>query len=214
MNPSRDGPPQMPSYAPAPRPGASYQSAIGPSCRPPSGPSYAPPPTGPVRGHRDAALEGRKLFIGGIATTGIGEDVIRYDFSKFGELEDCFVPADHTTPGKIRGIAFVPYREQSIANIAIQEMNGRNYHGREISVNVAKPRGPDPKRDGTFHTDERYSGKYDAGGRLRPELRGTSEDPEFTGRPRGPDDPRYDERSNDAERERDYQQNSHSHGSS
>ena len=64
--------------------------------------------------------------------------------------------------------------DEATAREAVQQMHGRNYHGRDITCNVAKPRGPDPKKDGTYHTSERYTGKYDAGGRLKAEFRGTS----------------------------------------
>ena len=77
----------------------------------------------------------------------------------------------------VRGIAFVTYREREAAKAAVSEMHGRNYHGREITVNIAKPRGPDPKKDGTYFSGaSQYSGKYDAGGRMRPEYRGTDFD--------------------------------------
>ena len=107
----------------------------------------------------------------------------------------------------------VSRRRRATARLAVQEMHGRNFHGRDITVNVARPRGPDPKRDGTFHTDERYSGMYDAGGRLRPEFRGMGgQPPGAQGRAQ---DPRYDrDDRSDRERERDYQRDAHTHGAS
>ena len=195
-----------------------YRDAPAPSREPIPSASAAPPTLS--GGRYDPALEGRKLYIGGIATTGIDVDIVRYDFGRFGEIEDCFVPADRNEPGKIRGIAFVTYKDEATARFAIQEMHGRNYHGREITVNIAKPRGPDPKKDGTFQANtDRYGGKYDAGGRLRVEYRGTADDPDMYGRSLAADpsrDTRYDrdEGKTDGERERDYQQNLHSHGNS
>ena len=130
------------------------------------------------------------------------------------------MPADRNEPGKIRGIAFVTYKELDIAKECIQQMHGRNYHGREITVNCAKPRGPDPKKDGTFHTDDRYRGKYDAGGRLRAEFRdgapGNINDG-FSSAYAGPAaDPRRDrdDTRTDSERERDYLQEFHTSGNS
>ena len=75
----------------------------------PSSYSTAPAMSG---GRRDASLENRKLYIGGLPTTGIDEQIIRHEFSKFGELEDCFVPADRNDPSRIRGIAFVTYPDE------------------------------------------------------------------------------------------------------
>jgi len=131
-------------------------------------------------------------------TQGIDQYTIRDDFSRFGDIEDCFVPMDREVPGKLRGFAFVTYRDAEAATDAVRDMHGRNYHGREITVNVAKPRGPDPKKEGGhLHQGGQgsYSGKYDAGGRLRPEYRGTEE--------RSARYDRDDGRS-DGERERDY----------
>ena len=82
-------------------------------------------------------------------------------------------------------------------------MHGKNYHGREITVNIAKPRGPDPKKEGVYQNT--YSGRYDAGGRLRPEYRGSE----------WANDPRYDRDDRpDADRERDFRVRMHSHGHS
>jgi len=203
-----------PVSGPPPRPpvsGPSYRTepVAGPSSFRPPPPPDKPPPTS--NGKYDPAFEGRKLFLGGLPQ-GIDADAIRYDFSKFGDIEDCFVPADRNEPGRIRGIGFVTFREKDVADRAIREMHGRNYHGREITCNAAKPRGPDPKRDGTFHTDEKYSGKFDAGGRLRSDLRGTWEDPDTR---RDFASSRYDESGrSDAERERDYLESTHTHGGS
>jgi len=204
-----------PPSAPAPRgppPGPYGGSVPGPM---PAPASYgAPPPPAMTGGRVDPATQNRKLFIGGIAPDGsIDVETIRYDFGKIGEIEDCFVPADRNMPGRIRGIAFVTYREESTAREAIAQMHNRNYHGREISVNLAKPREPDPKKDGSFHTADKYQGKYDAGGKLRPEFRGTTEDPDYA----GPNyNPRYDrdDGRTDAERERDYRRDSHTSGNS
>jgi len=161
------------------------------------------------RNKNDEGGDKRKIFIGGLMTQGIDQYTIRDDFSRFGEIEDCFVPMDREVPGKVRGFAFVTYREPEGATDAVREMHGRNYHGREITVNVAKPRGPDPKKEGGFlhqgGQGTEYTGKYDAGGRLRPEFRGSDERAVRYDR---------DDGRNDGERERDYQRDAHSHGNS
>ena len=86
------------------------------------------------------ASEDRKIFIGGI-TFGVDQNVIREDFMRFGEIEDVYLPTDRDT-GKLRGFAFITYRESRDAHEACGAMHGRDYHGRQITVNVAKPRGP------------------------------------------------------------------------
>jgi len=51
------------------------------------------------------------------------------------------LPTDRDT-GKLRGFAFVTYRDSRDAHDACGAMHGRDYHGRQITVNIAKPRGP------------------------------------------------------------------------
>ena len=54
--------------------------------------------------------------------------------------------------------------------------NGNDEPSRLLRLNVYFDN-PVPKKDGTFHTDTvKYGGKYDAGGRLRPEFRNTIEE--------------------------------------
>ena len=90
---------------------------------------------------RDAALgEDRKVFVGGIPF-GVDQNVVREDFMQFGDIEDVYLPIDRDN-GKLRGFAFVTYRYSKDAHAACGAMHGRDYHGRQITVNIAKPRGP------------------------------------------------------------------------
>lgn len=59
-------------------------------------------------------------------------------FSPFGEIEDALVIADKYT-GKSRGFGFVTYKENSGAEKAIKEMNGKSVEGRELIVKEATP---------------------------------------------------------------------------
>ena len=90
---------------------------------------------------RDTALgEDRKVFVGGIPF-GVDQNVVREDFMQFGDIEDVYLPIDRDN-GKLRGFAFVTYRYSKDAHAACGAMHGRDYHGRQITVNIAKPRGP------------------------------------------------------------------------
>jgi len=84
--------------------------------------------------------EDRKVFVGGIPF-GVDQNVVREDFMQYGEIEDVYLPTDRDT-GKLRGFAFVTYRDSRDAHDACGAMHGRDYHGRQITVNIAKPRGP------------------------------------------------------------------------
>jgi RNA recognition motif-containing protein len=105
--------------------------------------------------------EGRKIFIGGIPF-GVDQMQVKDDFLMYGEIEDVYLPTDRAT-GKIRGFAFVTFRESRHAHAAAGAMHGRDYHGRQISVNIAKPReresqtaAPSRPRDYDRGLDERW----------------------------------------------------------
>jgi len=91
-----------------------------------------------------AVNEERKVFVGGIPF-GVDQYVVKEDFMRFGEIEDVYLPTDRET-GKLRGFAFVTFRSSKDAHEAAGAMHGRDYHGRQITVNIAKPR--DAKPDG------------------------------------------------------------------
>ena len=90
----------------------------------------------------------RKVFVGGL-NFDADEAQIREDFGKFGEIEDIFLPKDRDT-GKPRGFGFITYREYRDAQDAAAEMHGKEYCGRSITVNIARPRGPDGSATGGY----------------------------------------------------------------
>jgi len=102
-----------------------------------------------------ANTEERKVFVGGVPY-GVDQHVVREDFMRFGEIEDVFLPVERET-GKLRGFAFVTFRNSKDAHEAAGAMHGRDYHGRQISVTIAKPRDP-------LNPDEGGKGKGKGGG--------------------------------------------------
>lgn len=60
-------------------------------------------------------------------------------FSEFGEVVDAQVIMDRDT-GRSRGFGFVEMKSSEEANKAISSLNGREIDGRQLKVNVAKPR--------------------------------------------------------------------------
>ena len=156
----------------------------------------------------------RKIFLGGIAI-GIDKQQIGEDFSRFGEIEDIYMPTNRDT-GKLRGFGFVTFKEAKSAHAAC-ELHGTDYHGREISVNLARarefPRGqPQNQQRSQPPPQDRY-GYNDRGGPPPPRY---DERPRYEAPPpryddrydRGPP-PRYEERYDRPpprydERERDY----------
>ena len=59
-------------------------------------------------------------------------------FTEFGNIESLAMINDRDT-GRFRGFAFVEM-EDSAANAAINALNGKEFDGRELTVNEARPR--------------------------------------------------------------------------
>mmetsp|Transcript_40385 Transcript_40385/g.89677 ORF Transcript_40385/g.89677 Transcript_40385/m.89677 type:complete len:163 (-) Transcript_40385:1143-1631(-) len=82
-----------------------------------------------------------KLYVGNLPwkTT---NDELKELFSRFGSVEDAFIPTDRET-GRPRGFGFVTL-EANAAKAAIAELNETDYMGRTIRVNEAAPVGDRP----------------------------------------------------------------------
>lgn len=86
----------------------------------------------------------KKLFIGNISW-GMDTAALKSAFEQFGEIEDCIVITDKFS-GRSKGFGFVTFTDDSAADAAIAEMNGKDMEGREIVVNEARPREERPPR--------------------------------------------------------------------
>ncbi|KAG2314518.1 hypothetical protein Bca4012_065214 [Brassica carinata] len=84
-----------------------------------------------------------KIFVGGLSW-GTDDQSLREAFSNFGEVIDSKVIVDRDT-GRSRGFGFVNFSDDSAANAAISEMDGKELNGRNIRVSVANDR-PSPPR--------------------------------------------------------------------
>ncbi|HLU31414.1 MAG TPA: RNA-binding protein [Acidimicrobiia bacterium] len=60
-------------------------------------------------------------------------------FTEFGEVSGAQVITDRDT-GRSRGFGFVEMANSEAAERAISSLNGKNVGGRQLTVNVAKPR--------------------------------------------------------------------------
>jgi len=81
-----------------------------------------------------------KLFIGGLAW-GTDENTLRDAFSSFGNVTEVKIIIDRDT-GRSRGFGFVSFTSESEAEVALQEMDGRELAGRLIRVDYATERTP------------------------------------------------------------------------
>jgi len=96
-----------------------------------------------------------KLYVGNLSFQTSSYDLEQH-FGTIGAVESASVVEDRET-GRSRGFGFVEMASQEDGERAIAEFDGKEFAGREIKVNEAKPR---EDRGGRSH-----SGGYGGGGR-------------------------------------------------
>ncbi len=69
----------------------------------------------------------------------VTNESLHQTFEKFGEVVSAKVINDKRT-GRSKGFGFVEMANESNANDAIQGLNGTEMKGRNIKVNIAKPK--------------------------------------------------------------------------
>ncbi len=102
----------------------------------------------------------KNLFVGNLAFS-TTEDALRELFSPFGEVQQIRIMTDRDT-GKSRGFAFVEMVEDDAAAKAIASLNGKEFGGRALTINEARPR---PERSGGFRPGGGGFGGKRRGGR-------------------------------------------------
>jgi len=95
----------------------------------------------------------KKLFVGNLPYS-VTEDQLRDIFSEFGDLEEVKLLTDRAT-GRSRGIAFVKFADEASAQAAIEKLHESDLEGRNMIVNVARPRVP---RDNNSYGNNRGGG--------------------------------------------------------
>src|SRR2546425_13299481 len=81
---------------------------------------------------------GTKLYVGNLSFRTAGEE-LREAFAAVGTVESASVIEDRDT-GRSRGFAFVEMGTPEEAAAAIEQFNGKDFGGRNLTVNEAKPR--------------------------------------------------------------------------
>jgi len=92
-----------------------------------------------------------KLYVGNLSFD-VTENELREMLSQHGPVNEINVVMDKIS-GRSRGFAFVTMNTQEGAKAAILALNGRDWKGRALTVNEARPR------------EERSAGGYGGGGR-------------------------------------------------
>lgn len=89
-----------------------------------------------------------KLFVGNLSYN-VSENDLQDLFSSYGTVKEVNLMLDRMS-GRSRGFAFVTMDSKEAADAAAQALNGKNWEGRNLSVNEARPREERPERSSRF----------------------------------------------------------------
>jgi RNA recognition motif-containing protein len=85
-----------------------------------------------------------RVFVGNLSYRTLESDLNDY-FAQAGVVTSCNVMFDKYT-GKSRGFAFVEYSTAEEANKAVEMFHSKDFQGRSLTVNIARPREERPER--------------------------------------------------------------------
>ncbi len=89
-------------------------------------------------------MNNNRLFVGNLSYQTMENDLQDY-FSQAGVVTSVNLMLDKMT-GKSRGFAFVEFATAEEANKAIEQFHNKEFQGRALTVNVARPREERPPR--------------------------------------------------------------------
>ena len=78
------------------------------------------------------------IYVGNLSY-GMSEEELRNAFAAFGAVTSAKILVDRET-GRSRGFGFVEMSDQSEAETAIAQLNGKELGGRALRINEARPR--------------------------------------------------------------------------
>jgi cold-inducible RNA-binding protein len=87
-----------------------------------------------------------RLFVGNLSYQTMEQDLQEY-FSQAGVVSSVNLMLDKFT-GKSRGFAFVEFGSLDEANKAVEMFHNKEFQGRPLTVNIARPREERPQRGG------------------------------------------------------------------
>jgi RNA recognition motif-containing protein len=107
-----------------------------------------------------------KMYVGNLPFSA-GEDELREAFGAFGPVSEVNLVMDRET-GRPRGFAFVSMGSKEGMEAAIRGLDGKDFGGRNLTVNEARPREDRPSYGGGGGGDRRGGGGgYGGGGDRR-----------------------------------------------
>jgi len=86
----------------------------------------------------------KKLYVGGLPYS-TNEDTLRTSFEKAGPVDSATIIMDKMT-GRSKGFGFVEMTNDADALTAIEMWNGKDFEGRNLTVNEARPMQPREER--------------------------------------------------------------------
>ena|SRR5688572_18686823 len=92
-----------------------------------------------------------RLFVGNLSYQTMENDLQDY-FAQAGAVNSVNLMLDKFT-GKSRGFAFVEYSNPADANKAVEMFHGKEFQGRQLTVNIARPREERGPREGGGYRD-------------------------------------------------------------
>jgi len=95
-----------------------------------------------------------RLFVGNLSYQTMENDLQEY-FSQAGVVTSVNLMLDKVT-GKSRGFAFIEFGTPEEANKAVEQFHNKEFQGRALTVNVARPREERPPR---YSGDGRSAGE-------------------------------------------------------
>jgi cold-inducible RNA-binding protein len=95
-----------------------------------------------------------RLFVGNLSYQTMENDLQEY-FSQAGVVTSANLMLDKVT-GKSRGFAFIEFATAEEANKAVEEFHNKEFQGRALTVNVARPR---EERAPRFSGERRTAGE-------------------------------------------------------
>lgn len=87
-----------------------------------------------------------KLYVGGLPYSST-EDGLRDHFSQAGSVASASIIMDKMT-GRSRGFGFVEMADEEGAQKAVEMFNGKDFEGRTLTVNEARPKEDRPRSGG------------------------------------------------------------------
>ncbi len=85
-----------------------------------------------------------QIYVGNMSY-GTTEESLRALFAQYGEVNSVKIITDRET-GRAKGFAFIGMNDNGAGQNAIDELNGKEFEGRTLKINEAKPREERPRR--------------------------------------------------------------------